>query len=113
MDDIIQFLGLVHNFFLPDVEKYCHDENIAFKVLLIMDNAPSHPDLSYICENVRIEYLPPNTTSLLFESSFMCNLISPTISNVPLLKSQRTAREAPVMTFSEKMLISFTYGNRS
>ena len=53
------------NFFLPDGKKYCDDENIAFKLLLIVDNAPSHPDLSDICENVKIIYLPANTTSLL------------------------------------------------
>ena len=38
--------------------------NLAFKVLLLLDNAPSHStDLSH--PNVQIEFLPPNTTSLL------------------------------------------------
>ena len=53
------------NFFLTHTEKYCRLNNIDFKILLIIDNAPSHPDLSEICPNVKVIFLPPNTTSLL------------------------------------------------
>lgn len=50
--------------FVPDVENYLKKNNLAFKVLLLLDNAPSHStDLSH--SNVQIEFLPPNTTSLL------------------------------------------------
>ena len=53
------------NFFIPFVEKYCLSENISFKILLIVDNAPSHPDLSDLHPNIKMIFLPPNTTSLL------------------------------------------------
>uniref|UniRef100_A0A5F8GLC9 Tigger transposable element-derived protein 1-like n=1 Tax=Monodelphis domestica TaxID=13616 RepID=A0A5F8GLC9_MONDO len=54
------------SYFSPAVEKYCKDSNIAFKVLLILDNAPGHPTtLSSLCENIKVIFLPPNATSLL------------------------------------------------
>ena len=53
------------NFFIPTVRKYCAEKNIAFKILLLVDNAPSHPDLSGLCENVKIMFFPPNVTSLI------------------------------------------------
>ncbi|XP_043835158.1 tigger transposable element-derived protein 1-like [Dromiciops gliroides] len=54
------------SYFSPAVEKYCKDSNIAFKALLILDNAPGHPTtLSSLCENIKVIFLPPNTTSLL------------------------------------------------
>lgn len=52
------------NCFVPEVENYLMKNNLSFKVLLLLDNAPGHPqDLSH--PNVRIEFLPPNTTSLI------------------------------------------------
>ena len=53
------------NFFIPYVKKYCLSQNISYKILLIIDNAPSHPDLSDIDPNIKMVFLPPNTTSLL------------------------------------------------
>ena len=35
-----------------------------FKVLLLLDNAGGHPDELYY-EGVKVEFLPPNTTSVL------------------------------------------------
>ncbi|XP_027716875.1 tigger transposable element-derived protein 1-like isoform X2 [Vombatus ursinus] len=52
--------------FIPEVEKFCNDNGIPFKILLILDNAPGHPlHLDDLNENVKVVYLPPNTTSLL------------------------------------------------
>lgn len=52
--------------FCPAVERYCHEKNLAHKALLLVDNAPSHPkNLSYMSENVRVEFIPKNTTALL------------------------------------------------
>lgn len=49
--------------FMPEVKKYCEDQNIQFKILLLVDNAGGHPDLSN--DNVKFVFLPPNTTSLI------------------------------------------------
>ncbi|XP_053556204.1 tigger transposable element-derived protein 1-like [Bombina bombina] len=52
--------------FVPEVKAYCKDNNIPFKILLLVDNAPGHPrTLDELNPNIRVEFLPPNTTSLL------------------------------------------------
>ena len=51
--------------FLPEVRKFCRRKKIEFKILLILDNCSSHPDLSHLNENVEFLFLPPNTTSLI------------------------------------------------
>jgi hypothetical protein len=53
-----------HQCFIPEVNKYLEQEGLSFKVLLIIDNAPSHPT-SIAIENEYVVFLPPNTTSLL------------------------------------------------
>ena len=50
--------------FIPAVRFYCKKKNLDFKILLIVDNCSAHPDLSHVDPNVRMEFLPPNTTSL-------------------------------------------------
>ena len=50
--------------FVPDVENYLKKKNLAFKVLLLLHNAPPRAtDLSH--PNIQVEFLPPNTTSIL------------------------------------------------
>uniref|UniRef100_UPI00358EA5CD tigger transposable element-derived protein 1-like n=1 Tax=Myxine glutinosa TaxID=7769 RepID=UPI00358EA5CD len=50
--------------FIPEVKLYLAEKGLEFKVLLLMDNAGGHAlDLSY--DGVQIEFLPPNTTSLI------------------------------------------------
>ncbi|XP_049288852.1 tigger transposable element-derived protein 1-like [Anopheles funestus] len=52
--------------FVPEVEKYCRDKGIPFKILLLVDNAPGHPiELNELHPNVEVVFLPPRTTSLL------------------------------------------------
>ncbi|KAF7235282.1 Tigger transposable element-derived protein 1 [Varanus komodoensis] len=54
------------NHFVPAVERYCLDKKIQFKILLVLDNAPGHPSsLDDLHPNVKVVFLPPNTTSLL------------------------------------------------
>lgn len=49
-------------FFCPAVEKYCAQNNLANKALLIIDNAPCHPvNLSDLSDKVRVEYLHDST----------------------------------------------------
>ncbi|XP_036599095.1 tigger transposable element-derived protein 1-like [Trichosurus vulpecula] len=54
------------HFFCPAIEKYCAQNNLPNKALLILDSAPGHPgNLDDLCDNVRVEYLPKNTTALI------------------------------------------------
>ncbi|XP_064103302.1 tigger transposable element-derived protein 1-like [Macrobrachium nipponense] len=49
-----------------ELELYCEKEEIPFKILLILDNAPSHPlSIENLSSNIQFAFLPPNTTSLL------------------------------------------------
>ncbi|XP_068216342.1 tigger transposable element-derived protein 1-like [Palaemon carinicauda] len=53
-----------HQCFIPQVSQYLLEKGLPFKILLLMDNAGGHAtDLSR--EGVQVEFLPPNTTSLI------------------------------------------------
>jgi hypothetical protein len=48
------------------VELYLASKSLSFKVLLLIDNAPGHPEnLMFDHPNFEIVFLPPNTSSLL------------------------------------------------
>jgi len=48
------------------MEKYCLENNIPFKILLIPDNAPRYPPfIGDLHPNIKVVFLPPNTTSLI------------------------------------------------
>ena len=49
--------------FLPEIKEYTEKENIPNKILLLLDNASSHIEITH--PNVTFIFLPPNTTSLL------------------------------------------------
>jgi hypothetical protein len=54
------------SYFWPAVENYCKQNNLTFKALLFLHNDPGHPSvLNDLSENVKVVFLPPNTTSLL------------------------------------------------
>ncbi|GFW18749.1 tigger transposable element-derived protein 1 [Trichonephila clavipes] len=57
------FTEWFNNCFVPEVEAYMKEKSLDFKVLLIVDNAASHPELEH--PNVQLVFLPPNTTSLI------------------------------------------------
>lgn len=51
---------------IPEIKSYCNRENLDFKALVLVDNAPGHPVyIDGISENVKFVFLPPNTTSLI------------------------------------------------
>jgi len=56
------------NYFSPTVLRFCEDKKLQPKVLLLLDNAPGHPqNLNEIRTplDVKVVYMLPNTTSLL------------------------------------------------
>ena len=56
------------NQFIPSVKKHQQREGKTGKVLLIIDNAPTHPSLdkiNNIDEDFKVQFLPPNVTVLL------------------------------------------------
>ncbi|GFS49598.1 tigger transposable element-derived protein 1 [Trichonephila clavipes] len=57
------FTEWLNNCFVSEVEAYMKEKSLDFKVLLIVDNAASHPQLEH--PNVQLVFLPPNTTSLI------------------------------------------------
>ncbi|GFR13043.1 tigger transposable element-derived protein 1 [Trichonephila clavata] len=58
------FKDWFYNCFDYLTKNYLTKKNMTFKVLILYDNAPSHSlDLSH--PNVQIDFLPPNTTSVL------------------------------------------------
>ncbi|XP_066445361.1 tigger transposable element-derived protein 1-like [Eleutherodactylus coqui] len=63
---LAMFQDWFYHHFIPEVERYCRDKNIPFNILLLLDNAPGHPTfLDDFHANVKVVFLPPNTTSLL------------------------------------------------
>ena len=62
------FENWFHNKFVPSVKKYCNDNNVDYKVLLLIDNAPAHPSEEVLKSRdgkVVTRFLPPNTTSVI------------------------------------------------
>ncbi|GFY27501.1 tigger transposable element-derived protein 1 [Trichonephila clavipes] len=57
------FTEWFNNCFVPEVEAYMKEKSLDFKVLLIVDNAASHPQLEH--PNVKLVFLLPNTTILI------------------------------------------------
>lgn len=60
------FSDWFRNHFVPAVTAYNKRHNLDNKALLILDNAPGHPtELEHMFENIKVVFLPKNTTSLL------------------------------------------------
>ncbi|GFX11792.1 tigger transposable element-derived protein 1 [Trichonephila clavipes] len=57
------FTEWFNNCFVPEVEAYMKEKSLDFKVLFIVDNAASHPQLEH--PSVQLVFHPPNTTSLI------------------------------------------------
>ena len=62
------FADWFHKHFVPSVRKFCRDKGIEEKVLLLLDNAPSHPySASLQSEDGKVKtlFLPVNITSVI------------------------------------------------
>lgn len=52
--------------FIPSVQNFSLENNISPKAILILDNASSHTEYDRLdTENIKVLYLPPNSTSLI------------------------------------------------
>lgn len=52
--------------FVPEVKKYCSDNGLPFKAVLVMDNGPGHVAiLQHHHPNIKIIFLPPKSTRFL------------------------------------------------
>ena len=53
-------------YFVPEMKKYCAENNLDFKILLLLDNASSHKiDFESLCLNIKVVFMPPNTSSVM------------------------------------------------
>uniref|UniRef100_UPI00358FA229 tigger transposable element-derived protein 1-like n=1 Tax=Myxine glutinosa TaxID=7769 RepID=UPI00358FA229 len=60
------FQDALLNCYAGDLERYCIEEGVEFKILLILHNAPGHPPfIGDLHPNIKVVFLPPNTTSLI------------------------------------------------
>lgn len=51
--------------FVPSVEKFLKKNGLPRKAILLLDNAPSHPDESNLrSEDIIVKFFPPNVTSI-------------------------------------------------
>lgn len=61
------FLDWVHYYLLPEVRSYLEGLGLPTKILLILDNTPSHPQSleGMYNDDLDVVFLPPNTTALI------------------------------------------------
>ena len=89
---------------IPELKAYCERENMAFKILLIMDNASAHI-LPYeeLSDNIKVIFMPPNTTSIMQPmdqgviSCFKANYLKETFTQ--LIEATDASDEMTVMQF--------------
>lgn len=64
MNSVI-FLEWFYDEFVPEVSRFLQSQNLPRKAILVLDNAPSHPNPSDLRDgDIRVLYLPPNVTSI-------------------------------------------------
>ncbi|XP_051787129.1 tigger transposable element-derived protein 1-like [Erpetoichthys calabaricus] len=51
---------------IPELREYCLQENMAFKILLVLNNSPAHDvDFEALCPEIQVVFFPPGMTSVL------------------------------------------------
>jgi hypothetical protein len=57
------FQGWFSLHFVPRVRQYCNRNNLEFKLLSVLDNAPGHPhSLEDLYPEIKVVFVPPNTS---------------------------------------------------
>lgn len=62
------FIKWFHEVFVPNVKNDLQSKNLPPKAILLLDNAPTHPEVSQLTSadgNISCHFLPANTTSLI------------------------------------------------
>lgn len=60
------FHDALQNRHVSEIKKYCLENNIFFKILLIVDKAPEHPPfIGHLHADIKMVFLPPNITSFI------------------------------------------------
>lgn len=55
-----------HDEFVPSVKKFSAENDLTTRAILLIDNAPSHPDTEELsCGEIKAAFLPPNVTPIL------------------------------------------------
>ena len=62
------FTDWFYHQFIPGVKKHLEDQGLPHKALLLLDNAPAHPEAGSLMSDdgcIKAMFLPPNTTALI------------------------------------------------
>ena len=62
------FTDWFYHHFIPGVKKHLQDKGLPIKALLLLDNAPAHPEAGSLMSDdrcIKSMFLPPNTTALI------------------------------------------------
>ncbi len=60
------FKDWFYDHFVPEVTRFCKENDLPIRALLFLDNATSHPsDDELVCGDIKAFFLPPNVTPLL------------------------------------------------
>uniref|UniRef100_K7F3I0 HTH CENPB-type domain-containing protein n=1 Tax=Pelodiscus sinensis TaxID=13735 RepID=K7F3I0_PELSI len=90
------------NCFILEVKSYFLEKGIPFQILLILDNAPGHPQkLNDLHSIMKVVFLAPNTTSILqtmdgalvaFKAYYLCNTFAKAVAATEC-KNNKTLRD--------------------